>query len=164
MRVLPSYLAVCVLASGTAAPTRADTHGPAGGSDCADLAAIPLDEGVAFIEVQTVLINRGCIDCHLNPNEFPFLDLRVGSTPDSLVGVSSSQNADYVLVEPGAGAVSLLFTKVNCGFPPVGSQMPLAGTPIPQEEQALIFDWIEAGALGAENSPYLLKSGFESRR
>jgi len=46
-------------------------------------------------------------------------------------------------VKPGAPAQSLLFLKVNCNVPGVGAPMPSGS----MEFQALIHDWIAAGAI-----------------
>ena len=55
---------------------------------------------------------------------------------------------ELTYVIPGHPERSLLFQKVNCDTPPEGTRMPFnnyAGG-LSVEQQALIYDWIAAGA------------------
>jgi hypothetical protein len=49
-------------------------------------------------------------------------------------------------VVPGSASTSLLYQKVSEATPPCGSQMPLNANPLSAANQALIEDWINAGA------------------
>ena len=65
-----------------------------------------------------------------------------------LVGQLSSQDDQLLRVKPGDPQNSLLFQKVNCAEPDVGSQMPPPSGHLPLDLQALIYDWIAQGARG----------------
>ena len=73
------------------------------------------------------------------------------------------------VVIPGDVNQSILFDKVNCGEPGVGGgRMPQGQTPLTLAQQALIYDWIEQGALGEPKDPIfrdpVFKDGSESTR
>jgi hypothetical protein len=106
----------------------------------------------------------GCIDCHEPPAPTGGLDLTSGVSWGHLVGVPSMEDPGILYVVPGRPEESLLFRKVNCEEPGVGARMPLDGyggglTP---EQQALIYDWIAAGA-PAGASEGLFRNGFDTR-
>lgn len=108
------------------------------------------------------IFNTYCTGCH--EGDFPpaGLDLGPGVSWGNLVGHASSQDAGLVRVVPNHPEQSLLFHKVNCATPDVGSRMPLGGGALPTELQALIYDWIAAGA-PAGVTDTLFRGSFEPR-
>ena len=65
---------------------------------------------------------------------------------DNLVDVPSSQPNGLDRVEPGDPDTSHLFLKVT-GNQTTGSQMPLGGMQLPQQDLDTIEQWIADGAL-----------------
>jgi hypothetical protein len=65
----------------------------------------------------------------------------------TLVNVDSSQNPTVERVVPFSADSSLLFRKVNCNSPDVGSRMPQGRPSLSLDEQRLIRDWINQGAV-----------------
>jgi hypothetical protein len=95
-------------------------------------------------------MNVGCTMCHFTPPPAPsgHLNLDDGVSWAHLVNVSSYEDPNLIYVVPGHPERSLLFAKINCDTPPVGSRMPY-GFPsdtLTAQQQALIWDWIAAGA------------------
>lgn len=90
----------------------------------------------------------GCADCHVAPNQMPAGNLSLGDgySYGQLIGQPSSENPNLTYVVPNHPEQSLLFQKINCDFPPVGSRMPLTNGPLGPDQQALIYDWIAEGA------------------
>jgi hypothetical protein len=105
-----------------------------------------------FTNVQR-LFTRSCTRCH---DTLVPLDLLPGAAYADLVGVVPPNYSDPVtdescggvLVKPGDPAASYIFQKIST-TPCAGSQMPASDVgPAPLEPcaQALIHDWIAAGA------------------
>lgn len=153
MRPQLSHLAIAVAALWQSQPAHAG--GPSG---CSDLSAIPLTFAITYYgDIQPLFSdNDRCTGCHGGlANLFLAPDFSYGN----LVGVSSSQQPGLLRVAPGDPLNSLLFQKLACDNPEVGGRMPLAGDPIPLQEQALIMDWILLGA-GFDTDP-LFSDQFE---
>lgn len=127
----------------------------AGGADCTPLqeAAIPVQHGVRFsIDIQPVL-QANCDACHGQSPTQGF-DVRIDGARLSLIGADETgapfrNIASIFRVRPGKPSESGFFLKINCAIPPVpyGSRMPPGPTPLPASFQALVHDWIAAGAL-----------------
>lgn len=111
------------------------------------------------------LWNQYCADCHVQHGGNPQmgLDLEAPFSRDNLVWVPSALDPTIALVWPGQPLDSLLFRKLNCAAPgPIaGAQrMPLGRPPLAAAQQALLYDWIAAGA----PVEVLWRDGFDERR
>lgn len=129
--------------------------------------------------------DNGCDDLRGRPIQFdvdwqtevkPIINNSLGGFCTTCHGVGGSGGLDlsdefvdaiYKIVNnvviPGDPIGSRLFDKVNCAIPHAGgSRMPLAGDPLTLEQQELIFDWIDQGALG-ENPEKPISRDFISR-
>lgn len=109
--------------------------------------------------------NQYCADCHVQHGGNPVmgLDLEPPFSRDNLVLVPSAQDPTVALVWPGQPEISLLWHKLNCASPgplPGGHQMPFGRPPLPLALQALVYDWIAAGA----PVEVLLRDGFDERQ
>ncbi|MDB4956579.1 MAG: hypothetical protein JWO36_4148 [Myxococcales bacterium] len=106
-----------------------------------------------FTNVQALF--GACTSCHTaNAN----LLLGPGVSYGNLVGKMAPNYTDPptdescggILVQPGAPEASYLYLKVSLDAPCAGSRMPVTDIGIPSPlipcEQALIHDWIAAGA------------------
>jgi hypothetical protein len=127
----------------------------ASATGCDDLDAQPVQYTISYSAIQTVF-NTNCVACHASyvdcdpangPGNPPAgLDLCPGVSWSAIVNHASSQNAAYTRVLPNQPQTSLLFHKVNCAAPDVGSRMPYGGPYLSAYEQALLRDWIAGGA------------------
>ncbi len=139
--MLRALLAFTLYAIATAAPAA---------TGCSDLAGLPINPNVQWSQVWTALTNESSCtqNCHIG--SFPTADLDMSNLMLSihfLVGQPSSQLLIVNRVEPGMPQNSLLWQKVACGLPDVGTSMPPSGS-VSIEIQGLIYDWIEQGAYG----------------
>jgi hypothetical protein len=121
------------------------------GPDCDTLDPAPVNPSVEFASVQAIFTGgpgqpARCTTCH-SPNTSAGLSLAPENAFASLVNVDSSQDPTVKRVVPFSPGSSLLFRKVNCNSPGVGSRMPLGRAPLSADEQRLIRDWINQGAL-----------------
>jgi len=96
------------------------------------------------------LWTASCVDvgCH-EQLEGRVMPLEEGKAWDSLVNRASSQFPLYDLVEPGNPEGSYLVHKLRGSHTDVGGmgrQMPTGKDPLPDEDQARIWSWIEQGA------------------
>jgi hypothetical protein len=111
-------------------------------------------------------MGSGCTMCHFTPPPTPSgnLDLSDGVSWYDLVNVASDEDPSLTYVVPGHPEKSLLFQKINCDSPAVGSRMPL-GFPsdtLSAQQQALVWDWIAAGApVGITDG--IFRNGFDFR-
>lgn len=153
------------------AGARAEAGAPAGCTRIAHIAPLPaISYGAAiqglFDDFATNGATAGCVDCHFAPPPTPsgHLDLSAGSSWGHLVGVPSHEDASILYVVPGNPQASLLFRKINCEDPGLGSRMPLDGYGggLLPEQQALVYDWIANGALPG-TSDTVFHDGFEIR-
>ena len=140
-------------------------------SGCDDLSAEPVQYTVSYSAIQSIF-STNCVSCHATyvncdpdqgANNPPAgLDLCPGVSWSNLVDQPSSQDATYTRVVPNEPQNSLLFHKVNCAVPEIGSRMPYGGPYLTSYEQALITDWIAGGApIGTTDG--IFRSGFETR-
>ncbi len=133
-------------------PTNCDTLDPA-----------PLDASVEYEAVIQAIFTGGptqdakCTACH-SPNTSGALSLAPANSFAALVNVDSAQDATIKRVLPFSATNSLLFRKVNCANPGVGQRMPRNRPPLSLDEQRLIRDWIDQGAVFRQR---VLVNGFE---
>jgi hypothetical protein len=111
-------------------------------------------------------MGSGCTMCHFTPPPTPSgnLELSDGVSWYNLVNVASDEDPSLTYVVPGHPEQSLLFQKINCDSPAVGSRMPYGfptGT-LSAEQQALIWDWIAAGA-PVSITDGVFRNGFDFR-
>ena len=108
--------------------------------------------------ILNTMLGGRCSGCHF-PGRFPDL---TDIDADAIYKIIGS----YVI--PGDPLGSGLFDKVNCDPPALGERMPLDGSPLTLDEQALIYDWIAQGAYGEPGAPinrrFIFRDGAESRR
>ncbi len=102
------------------------------------------------------IFQANCGGCHINGGSSGSINLDPANILVQLVNVPSAQNNQFIRLIPGDAANSLLFQKINCDSPSVGSRMPLGGDPLSNAQQRYIQDWINAGAP-------MMKGGFEDR-
>ena len=132
-------------------------------SGCEPLDPAPLNAAVEFASVQAIFTGGAgqaarCTTCH-SPNVSAGLSLAPENAFAALVNVDSSQDPTIKRVVPFSSSTSLLFRKVNCADPGVGLRMPRNGPPfLSPDEQRLIRDWIDQGALQQQR---VLVDGFE---
>lgn len=160
-------LAAGVLLLGLAAPATAQL------ANCTpdDFSSVPIRFDVDFAsEIQPIFQAR-CGNCHIN-NSSGGLSLAPAGALANLVNAPSvNANAGMPRVTPGDPLRSFLFRKVNCtnlntiAGTPFGLRMPRNATAITLAQQALLFDWITAGAQAAPGTPEIIsRLGFETGR
>lgn len=130
--------------------------------ECDSLDSVPMHQNVDYnTQIQPIWSTR-CANCHVDVeggNAAADLFLDPPSSWFFLYNEHSSQDDTLIRVVPGQPLQSLLFTKLNCAIVDVGVRMPRLRLPIPIAEQALVHDWILAGAL--EGTPDGLPQGVE---
>lgn len=132
-------------------------------SGCTNLDAVPVQFTIDYQSAIQGIFDNHCIECHSGDPPLPAdLDLSAGGSWSHVFNVLSSQDPAFTRVVPNHPDQSLLFLKVNCDTPGVGQRMPFGGDPLQPEEQALIFDWIAAGAPSA-TTDVIFNGGFEVR-
>ena len=143
-RLLPM---VCCLVAVMAGATRAQTI-PSG---CDSIAATPATYEIDYeADIQPIWSLR-CANCHVDSAGAPEGDLSLDPEQSwlNLVDVPSSQDPAQLRVIARDALRSLLFRKVNCSVPgpfPDSERMPQNRPPLSLGDQAIIYDWIEAGA------------------
>jgi hypothetical protein len=168
--------ALIACASSLASLALAWASTPGAPSGCTDISAVPpIYSGIEYgAAIQGLFDNflsnggsAGCADCHTSADggaPAGDLDLTSGISWGQLVNHASSQDSSLIRVVPNRPEASLLFQKINCDAPAVGARMPYgfpAGTLSP-EQQALIYDWIAAGApVGTTDGVF--RNGFDVR-
>ena len=133
-------------------------------SGCDSIDAVPMRFDIDYGAHVQLIWDQHCANCHVMSGGAPLggLELDTGVSWFQLVGVPSSQDGSLTRVIPGDAKNSLLFQKVNCDLPAIGSRMPLDRPELSIEEQALIHDWIALGA-SETTSEVIFLSGFEVR-
>jgi hypothetical protein len=133
-------------------------------SECDSIDAVPMRFDIDYQTDVQAIFTQHCANCHVDSGGAPLagLELDNGVSWFQLVGVPSSQDPGFERVIPGDAAKSLLFQKVNCYFPAIGSRMPFERPELSVEEQATIHDWIVLGASDT-TSEVIFLSGFEVR-
>ena len=129
----------------------------AGGPDGCDSVAsqTPFTQFNYDFVLQGLWLDR-CDVCHLSGGAAGGLNLDAPGSDRNLVDVPSGQNPAFIRVVPGDPLASLLFLKLNCDDPGLGSRMPMGGEPLNPSFQRYVFDWIANGAPTYSN-------GFEDR-
>lgn len=154
----------CLLAA--AIPVFAFARGSAiepAASGCTNLDAVPIQFTIDYQSAIQGIFDNHCIECHSGDPPLPAdLDLGAGGSWSHLFNVPSSQNPAFTRVAPNHPDQSLLFLKVNCDIPGVGHRMPYGRDALQPEDQALIFDWIAAGA-PSTTTDVIFSGGFEVR-
>ena len=143
---------------------------------CTNITAIPVAKSIQYVAaIQNGIFHdfngmgNGCADCHTTAGGAPAgnLDLDYLDTPSPYVNLVNVGSLDYpgqIYVVPGHPERSLLFWKINCDFPGFGDRMPLGnyGGGLSVDQQALIYDWIAAGApVGATDAVF--RGTFDTR-
>lgn len=156
---------VCSLSLGIALMLMAEHSAYAGSaSGCSDISAIAPFTQFRYSQFQSIFdsltdpknpSSQLCSSCHPGSLGAGGLGLGDGFSYANLVGVASNQSPGILRVSPGNPLASLLFQKVNCDVPAVGSRMPPGGM-ISITQQAFFYDWIRLGAP-------LSRLGFEDR-
>ncbi len=127
-----------------------------GPTDCDDLNSVaPFTQFNYPVVIQSIW-QANCSGCHLDGGSSGGLNLDSPGSDLALIDIPSAQDGNFIRVLPGDPLASLLFLKLNCDNPGLGSRMPLGGSNLSLTQQALIFDWIEAGAP-------LMSNGMEDR-
>jgi hypothetical protein len=116
-------------------------------------------------DIQPLWAKR-CSNCHVDHAGNPLggLDLDPPGSYSNIVNAPSVADP-ILLVRPRDPRASLMFRKINCEVPgPLQNspRMPLARPALSASEQALIYDWIAAGA--PETNDTLFRSGFSPLR
>lgn len=136
-------------------------------SGCDSIADTPATYAIDYQADIQPIFTFGCANCHVDSAGAPEADLDLNPEPSwfNLVGVNSSQDASQIRVIPRDALRSLLFRKVNCDVPgpfPGSQRMPQNRPDMDLSQQALIYDWIMAGApIGATDTIFF--NGLESR-
>lgn len=133
-------------------------------ADCESIAGVPITWDIDYFQDIQPIFEQRCSNCHVDHGGSPLgdLDLDPKWSWDNLVLQQSVGDPDVLRVLPGEPLASSLFLKVNCDNPGFGSRMPLGRPPLPLAEQALIFDWIAAGA-PAGATDIIFYDGFQPR-
>lgn len=126
---------------------------PNGGTGCEPLPddqITPIQYDVTFEGDIRGFIAVQCNSCHVNSSSgnfnVSFSNARLQLIGALETGTPSSANPAFLRVRPFRPQDSLFFEKLNCASPPVGGPMPIGGSASVQF-QALVYDWIAAGAL-----------------
>ncbi|MCQ4166492.1 hypothetical protein [Tahibacter harae] len=135
-------------------------------ADCDSLDSVPLRQHMNYnADIQPIWSQR-CANCHVDfGDDQPEADLSLNPEKSwyFLVNQGSSMaGSNLIRVVPDKPLASLLFNKVNCEVQDQGLRMPRARPPLPLEEQALIHDWILAGA-PQEGDDTIFRTRFEIR-
>ena len=134
--------------------------------DCESLDSVPLRQHMNYnADIQPIWSQR-CANCHVDfGTDQPEADLSLNPEKSwyFLVNQGSSvAGSNLIRVVPDRPLASLLFNKVNCDVQDQGLRMPRGRSPLPLEEQALIHDWILAGA-PQESDDTIFRTRFEIR-
>ncbi len=126
-------------------------HGAANAAtDCDSAVGFPIYQNIEWTTLYDTLTTESSCTQNCHNGTSPAGDLNLSSQNLAiyfLVGQPSSQNPNVQRVIPGDPQNSLLFQKVACAGPDVGSRMPPGGH-LPLQWQAMVYDWIEQGAYG----------------
>jgi PKD repeat protein len=122
-----------------------------GGGGCDDISTVAVTPNVDYVTQIQPIWNAQCIGCHAVAGGSAGLVLG-GDSRLNLVNVQSLQVSGLMLVEPGNAGQSYLFEKINCNTPQVGVRM-RPGSALTPQQQALVRDWINQGALASATPP-----------
>lgn len=126
----------------------------------------PGDENKAatLTALQENIFTPICSVCHVGANapfglQFDTLD----NTAKNLINVTAVGNSEFLRVTPGNKEASFIYLKV-LGDPRAGSRMPLNQPGLSNADIAAIGEWIDKGALIAENSAPLFITQFSQQQ
>lgn len=125
---------------------------PNGGTNCTVLSEItdPVRYDVSFEADIRPIVATLCNTCHISGSTASFnistSNARINLIGANETGAASSGSSTILRVRPGVPTASAFFDKLNCANPPFGGAMPPGGG-APTQLQALVHDWIAAGAL-----------------
>lgn len=132
---------------------------------CDSIASVPMRQHMNYnTDIQPIWSTR-CANCHVEPeggNAAADLFLDPPNSWFFLFNEPSSQDPELIRVVPNRPWQSLLFTKLNCAIVDIGVRMPRERVPIPIAEQALVHDWILAGAPETDDDT-IFRARFEVR-
>ena len=133
-------IAIAALALATAASCAGDGVLPTEGG------GVPSGPTLASLQ-SSIFTPRCAVDgCHAGTDPQQGLDLSGGESFAHLVGVPSTELAEFDRVSPGSSADSYVLMKL-LGDPRIaGSQMPLIGPALEPVEIDALRRWIDAGA------------------
>ncbi len=117
----------------------------------------PVVQGSLLTQIQDTVFTPICSECHIG-SQAP-VGLRLENTDvafEFLVDVPAVGNSDFDRVTPNDSVNSFLMLKIT-GDPRAGQRMPLGRMALTDESIQLIRDWIDQGALPAEDSRVLTK-------
>ena len=103
--------------------------------------------GVRLSTIQRKVFDQTCSlpSCHLGPGPDHELNLTEGKAHGDLVNVPSRQKPEFLLVSPGNPDDSYLLRKMT-GEGIIGERMPTGLPALPEEQVAMIREWIRSGA------------------
>ena len=106
----------------------------------------PVPDTLSFQDTILPILVAECAFSGCHPGAAS-LDLTMAQAYSDLVNVQSLNYAPYLRVKPFSPDSSVLYQKV-LGNTDFGTQMPIGpgATPLTDEEQGLIYDWIAQGA------------------
>jgi len=144
-------------------------------SGCTDISTVaPIYSGIQYgAAIQGLFVDfdgmgNGCSACHTSnmgtntPAGNLNLDPSETSPYANLVNIPSDEDPALVYVVPNHPEQSLLFEKINCETPAVGTRMPYGYPALSPYQQALIYDWIAEGApVGTTDGVF--RDGFDGR-
>jgi hypothetical protein len=125
---------------------------PNGGTNCTVLSETtdPVRYDVSFEADIRPIVATLCNTCHIAGStagfNINFSNARINLIGADETGAAASGSATILRVRPGVPTASAFFDKINCANPPFGGPMPPGGGATTQL-QALVHDWIAAGAL-----------------
>lgn len=170
LRRLCAVLGACSIAAVQAGDVHIDAEG------CAALGAVPVREGAEYYADLAPLLAEHCGGCHITLSLGGF-NLADDQARLALLGADESGAAagypGWRRVVPGDPAASLVFLRVNCanaGTPgAIIPPMPPGAVPAPLALQAMVHDWIAAGAImrgmgPAQQTDLRFRTGFEALR
>jgi hypothetical protein len=140
-------------ATATATPSPRPTDDGAATATPIDALPTPTVAAVTFAQIQDEILTPRCATrfCHSQQAKSGGLVLEAGFAYDNLVGadptLAAAKAAGWQRVTPGMPETSFLLVKLTQPTSVTyGARMPLVGTPLDDDEIALIRNWILAGA------------------
>lgn len=159
------FLAVPLVIAGTPFPPL----------NCDTLPTTPLNVNVDFTTQVFPLLNGSCAggcphstctDCHAGPiSGNNRLVLNAGDAEASLLALLDPDRDWIVALRP---ELSRAYKHINCFSTSMIWRMPLSGSPLTLDRQAIIYDWIKEGArgdfMGGPLSDVIFRNGVEGTR
>lgn len=82
--------------------------------------------------------------CHSGPEASKKLNLSEDAFVPNLINVKSAEVPQFMLIKPGDATNSYLLKKIRGASDMKGEQMPRGGDPLPEEDIAIIEEWINS--------------------